>query len=108
MPGVKGRSGRKPDPEIKSVRAAIDEHISPEQWDTIWDALRQAAAAGNVAALRLLIHYRYGSPRPESPQAAKAANHIAYLLPVRDDEVLPPDAKVVKDEPLESTPGSTN
>ena len=112
MPGVKGRSGRKRDPEIKSVRAVIDEHIPPEQWDKIWDALSRAAADGSIAALRLLLAYRFGLAHPEPPSAPPTAanNHIAYLLPTRDDEVLSPDAIVVKNEKelLDSTPGSAD
>ena len=77
MPGVKGRSGRKPDPDIKSCRAVMDENISPEQWQKVWAALADAAAQGNVPALRLMLEYRFGSARPEPPQAAKANNEVA-------------------------------
>ena len=112
MPGVKGRSGRKPEPEMKSFRAVLDEHISPEQWDKILDALARAAADGNIPALRLLVAYRYGSPRPEAPPppAGASVGEIAFLLPVRDGEVLPPDAIMVKKDEklLGSTPGSAD
>ena len=80
MPGVKGRSGRKPEPEMKSFRAVLDEHITPAQWDKILAALAKAAADGNIPALRLLVAYRYGSPRPEAPppQPGAAVGEIAY------------------------------
>ena len=105
MSGVKGRSGRKPDPVVKSCRAAIESCITPAQWRKIWKALAAAAADGNVQAARLLHEYSYGRPRPE-PEPVSASEdksaRIAYYLPIRDDEVLPPDALIVKQSDIDS------
>lgn len=107
MSGVKGRSGRKPDPVVKSCRAAIDECVSPAQWRKIWKAMAAAAAEGDVQAARLLHDYSYGRPRPQSEPASEATHgKIAYVLPIRNGETLPPDAIILNQSDLDSLPDS--
>ena len=108
MSGVKGRTGRKPNAEVKQLRTQLDEAISPSDWLDIWRAVGKAAKKGNIPAVKLLVEYRFGVA---SAQVEPTANvgMVAYYLPARPDQPPPaslaPDPYASTDPSLDHTPG---
>lgn len=59
--GKRAGSGRKSNQEIQTIRTAIENNISPKQWDTIIRKLYALAEKGNIRATQILITYRFGA-----------------------------------------------
>jgi cellulase/cellobiase CelA1 len=108
MSGVRGRTGRKPNVEVKQLRTQMDEAISSSDWLDIWHAVVAVAKKGNIPAVRLLVEYRFGVASAQVEQSANVGM-VAYYLPARSDQPLPaslgPDPHAATDLSLDPIPG---
>lgn len=108
MSGRPGRSGRKPDIVVEKLRAQMDEVISASDWRAVWRVVMRAAKKGNIAAVKLVVEYRFGLAAPQREQNA-FFDGLAYYLPVRPDQPLPaslgPDPHADSKLPLDAPSG---
>ena len=98
MAGVKGRSGRKRDVSVLSIREVIDQAVTAADWRKMWQKVAAAAMKGDLPSMRFLTEYRHGGPLKEAPSAGPTAS-ATYFLPYRKGDVVPPGAVLEQEGP---------
>jgi hypothetical protein len=78
--GSRPGSGRKSNAELKSIRSAVDEIITPQQWRELVQRLFERSRNGDMRALQILLTYRFGDPYAEPPKEDEEIEPIRFIV----------------------------
>jgi hypothetical protein len=84
--GTRPGAGRKSEQELKTIRAAIDNNITPKQWNTIIRKLYALAEKGNIRATQILITYRFGAATAQLNEPEVVAESSPDIAPPREKQ----------------------
>jgi hypothetical protein len=77
--GRRANSGRKPQAQFATMRDAIQESITSEQWELLAQDLFALACKGNLRAAELLIICRFGGlVPPPKPEQVEQIQFLTY------------------------------
>lgn len=96
MSGVKGRSGRKSDQEIKRIRSLLDNAVTDDDWHAAFKELSKRMKQGDIKAFQILAAYRFGLPRDQVEESRGGG-----VLVLRMPELDPPDVDPIPALPEE-------
>lgn len=81
--GRRPGAGRKSNAELQTVRNILDQVISQDRWEQLFQTLYAHARKGNMRAAEILISYRYGDANAQaaSKEDVQQIQWIEFIRP---------------------------